>query len=74
MGSMAASQTRPVPIAFRVQRFLRGLRYPASKSDAIEHAMRRGAGEDVLGALRALAEGVYESPTSLAASMAADRS
>lgn len=65
--------TRPTPIAFRVQRFLRGLHYPASKAKVIEHAMQHGAEAEVVRALHALAEKVYESPTSLARSMALDR-
>jgi len=64
--------TRTVPLAFRAQRFLRGLRYPASKAEVIRHALRRGAEAEVVRALRALDERVYESPTSLARSMAVD--
>ena len=71
---MATSHARPAPIAFRVQRFLRGLRYPASKADVIAHAVRCGAEEDVVRALCALAARVYESPTWLAASMSVENS
>ena len=65
--------TRSVPLAFRAQRFLRGLRYPASKAQVIQHAMQRGAEAEVVRALRALDEPLYESPTTLARSMAVDR-
>jgi hypothetical protein len=58
---------------FRIQRFLRGLRYPANKGDAIAHALRRGAEAEVIRALETLRERSYESPTVLASSINADR-
>jgi Protein of unknown function (DUF2795) len=58
------------PIAFRVQRFLGGLHYPAKKHEVIEHALRRGAEPEVIRALEGLGAREFASPTALAASMA----
>lgn len=56
-------------MAFRVQKYLRGLRYPTRKTQAIWHAFERDADEEVLGVLLRLPERVYESPVSLARSL-----
>jgi len=50
---------------FRVQKFLRGLRYPARKSDALLHARGRGADERVLQALDRTPDCIYLSPVAL---------
>lgn len=56
---------RGTPAAFAAQKFLAGLRYPASKEEVIAHARSRGAGERVMHALHHLPERAYESPITL---------
>lgn len=47
---------------FRIQKCLRGLRYPAGKREVLERARLQGADEHVLRALARLPERAYESP------------
>jgi hypothetical protein len=61
------------PTPFRIQRFLRGLRYPADKERVIAHARERGAEQDVIRALQTLGERTYESPVVLATSIGGAR-
>lgn len=63
--------TRSRPTAFRVQKYLRGLRYPADKPSILELARRMGADEESLRALCGLPERQYESPISLSCEVAA---
>jgi hypothetical protein len=51
--------------AFRIQKFLGGLRYPAAKLQIVERARARGADEELLRALHVLPEVVYPSPVAL---------
>jgi hypothetical protein len=53
------------PSPFRVQKYLAGLRYPASKDDVVERARSRGADAQLLVLLTLLPERDYESPVSL---------
>jgi hypothetical protein len=54
------------PIAFRIQKYLRGLHYPVQKDEAIAHARTRGADDELLEALEALSRhDVFDSPISL---------
>lgn len=57
-----------VPVAFRVQKYLRALHYPAQKNRIVEHARQRGIEQEpaLMEALLALPEGEYPSPVSLA--------
>jgi hypothetical protein len=48
-----------------VQKYLRGVRYPARKQQVLERARQKGADEQVLAALRLLPELEYESPIAL---------
>ena len=57
------------PSPFRIQRCLRGLRYPADKDQVIAHAQRNLADEEVIRALSTLGERQSMSPTELAASL-----
>ena len=57
--------TRSPPTAFRVQKYLAGLRYPAAKPQILERARERGADEETLRALRGLPEREYPSPIAL---------
>ncbi|HVL34082.1 MAG TPA: DUF2795 domain-containing protein [Burkholderiales bacterium] len=58
---------RTIPTALRVQKYLGGLRYPASKSDVLARARQRGAevDEQVMLALLGLPERAYDSPITL---------
>lgn len=56
---------RSRPTAFRVQKYLGGLRYPAAKPQIVEWARQRGADDETLRALSGLPEREYESPISL---------
>jgi hypothetical protein len=49
----------------KLQKFLRGLRYPAEKGEVLRHAEHHGADEDVLSLLRSLPETAFPSPVSL---------
>lgn len=60
---------KPVlPLTFRAQKYLGGLRYPARKADLLKHAWQRGAGEDthLSEVLLALPERVYGDPIDVA--------
>lgn len=47
----------------QLQKHLKGMDYPASKQELIEHAKNQGADEDALSALEELPEQEYEAPT-----------
>ena len=49
----------------QVQKFLKGLDYPASKQDLIECARREGADENVLYTLGRLPERTYHGPNAI---------
>lgn len=46
----------------QIQKFLKGVDYPASKSDLLKNAEREGADEDVRATLQRLPDEEYESP------------
>ena len=46
----------------QIQKFLKGVDYPASKSDLLENAERQGADEDVRARLEQLPEEEFETP------------
>ena len=50
----------------QVQRFLRGVDYPASRQALIETARREGADENVLATLARLPDRIYDAPTDVA--------
>lgn len=50
---------------FRVQKYLAGLRYPASKTQVVHRALERGADEQLLGVLRRISDRWYTSPIAL---------
>ena len=62
-----------VPIAFRVQKYLRGLTYPADKTKLIQHARHRGIEHEgaLMEALLSLPDKEYPSPISLAQALGA---
>ena len=57
---------RILPVSFRIQKYLAGLRYPAGKGDVFQRARDRGADAELLRFLGALPDRDYESPVSLA--------
>ena len=46
----------------QIQKFLKGVDYPAAKSDLLENAERQGADEDVRATLEQLQDEEYETP------------
>ncbi|MGY1830005.1 DUF2795 domain-containing protein [Geodermatophilus sp. SYSU D01180] len=50
-----------------LQKALKGMDYPASKDQILEHA--EGADEEVLDALRKIADGEYEGPSGVSAAV-----
>ena len=47
----------------QLQKHLKGMDYPASKQDLINHAKQHGADENALSALEQLPDEQYETPT-----------
>jgi hypothetical protein len=50
---------------FRVQKYLAGLRYPASRQQVVSRALERGADEQLIGVLRRIPDRWYPSPVAL---------
>jgi len=46
-----------------LQKYLKGVDYPASKEDVVQAAEKNGADEDILEALRNVREDSFEKPT-----------
>ncbi|PSN13496.1 hypothetical protein C7293_15680 [filamentous cyanobacterium CCT1] len=46
----------------QVQKFLKGMEYPASKQDVIEHAKQQGADENICSTLEQMPEDEFETP------------
>lgn len=57
----------------QVRQALDGLNYPANKEDVVEHAVRQGAEERVLGPIRALPVAVYENREQVLAAVPLDQ-
>lgn len=45
-----------------IQKFLKGVDYPAAKEDLVQHAEDQGADENVLSILEEIADQEYETP------------
>lgn len=58
------------PNFIEVQKFLAGVDYPASKDELVRTAEQSGAGDEVLSALRGLADRQYENPTQVSEQVA----
>ena len=58
------------PDFIEVQKYLSGMDYPATKSDIVEHARGRGAGEDVVQALDRIADREYDGPNAVSEEVA----
>lgn len=52
----------PTVNPIQVQKYLKGVDYPASREDLVAHAEDQGADEDVLDLLDQLPEDEYETP------------
>ena len=53
----------------QLQKHLKGVDYPASKEELIEHAKKNGADEDALAALEQIPDEEYEGPTDVSAAI-----
>ncbi|MBE3560895.1 MAG: DUF2795 domain-containing protein [Ktedonobacteraceae bacterium] len=49
----------------QVEKFLKGLDYPASKQDIVKHAQQHGADQNVLEALKQMPDRTFEGPTGI---------
>jgi hypothetical protein len=54
----------------KVQKFLGGMSYPASKEQLIEHARSKNADKDVLDALQNLPDREYDGPNAVSQAVA----
>jgi hypothetical protein len=54
-------RTKTTPIA--VQKYLKGVNYPATKRDLVQHAKQNKAEKDVISILEGLKEDKFNSPT-----------
>lgn len=45
-----------------LQKSLKGMSYPASKDDLVQHAEKQGADDKILDALKQLKDGQFETP------------
>jgi hypothetical protein len=46
-----------------LQKYLKGMNYPASKDDLIEHAEEQGADDEILDLLEQIPDEEYDAPT-----------
>ncbi|MCW2719568.1 MAG: hypothetical protein QOG20_366 [Pseudonocardiales bacterium] len=54
----------------QLQKFLRGVDYPARKEDLVRHAEQQGADEEVLDTLRRIPDREYDGPNAVSAAAA----
>jgi hypothetical protein len=54
-----------IPNPTQIQKFLGGMEYPAAKEEIVEHARGKNAPDDVIEALKKLADRKYEGPTGI---------
>jgi hypothetical protein len=55
-----ARRSRPNPI--QIQKFLKGMDYPAKKRDLIQHAQKNKADKEVISLLEGMKEDSFNSP------------
>lgn len=55
----------------QLQKFLKGMNYPASKEELIEHAKKHDADENALKTLEQLPEDEYETPADVSKAVGA---
>ncbi|MHB0878740.1 MAG: DUF2795 domain-containing protein [Anaerolineae bacterium] len=63
--SSSSTGGRVAPPQIRVQKYLKGMEYPASKNDLVSHAKDEGASDDVMGFLQGLPDRDYDSPVAV---------
>jgi hypothetical protein len=49
-----------------IEKYLKGVNYPANKQDLIKHAQQQGAPKEVLETLKQVREETYNKPTDVA--------
>lgn len=54
----------------QLQKFLRGMDYPARKDDLVRHAEQQGADQQVLDTLRRILDREYNGPNAVSAAVA----
>ncbi|AFM25075.1 DUF2795 domain-containing protein [Desulfomonile tiedjei] len=59
-----ASQKKTNPI--QIQKYLKGMNYPAQKKDLVQHAKGQNAPEDIMAVLKNLPDSEYKRPTDVA--------
>ncbi len=59
-----ASQKKTNPI--QVQKYLKGMNYPAQKKDLVQHAKVQNAPDDIMAVLKKLPDNEYKRPTDVA--------
>jgi hypothetical protein len=58
---------KPTPI--ELQKYLKGVQYPASKSSLIDAATSNGATDDLLGALESVSQDDFDGPTDVSSAI-----
>lgn len=53
----------------QLQKHLKGVDYPASKEQLIEHAQKQGADENAISVLQQIPDQEYETPTDVSAAV-----
>ena len=53
------------PNPIQVQKYLGGMEYPASKADIVANAESSGADDNILDALKGIADREYDGPTAV---------
>jgi uncharacterized protein with GYD domain len=66
-GGQPAGKVNPI----QVQKFLKGVNYPASKADLVSHAQEQGADENVRSTLDRLPDQSYETPADVSQAIGA---
>jgi hypothetical protein len=58
-----------MPSPIDIQKALAGMDYPASKDQIVQHAEQSGADDEVLDALRGIADREYEGPSGVSSAV-----
>lgn len=53
----------------QLQKYLKGVDYPASKEQLIQHAQKQGADENAISVLQQIPDQEYETPTDVSAAV-----
>ncbi|BAY46371.1 hypothetical protein SAMD00079811_39810 [Scytonema sp. HK-05] len=63
--SMKMAKVNPI----QLQKHLKGVDYPASKEQLIQHAQKQGADDNAISALQQIPDQEYETPTDVSAAV-----